>query len=305
MHAMIDGRWIDFSRYEYFGGIDDDGNYEDLYRTPDRGWLLHTRHFVTVEAPTLLSISEEEAVSWLTNLWQIKERAEVPTSGRRARTSVPYWIVPQHEHSLCGREIRFGPPLIGQHTEWVLPERSPTGSRIEDRQKAFLQPGTALEDVMRPRAADIAATARFREERHDPLLARLQTRLEIKLVERPHIAIIQNRQDRGCDLVIDWPMRVKYGVQLKSNGDVEEKDFAGKTVQQIQDSRQHGLTKLFVVLAADITGKSNLEKVLLSATVSQCDERFIHRRRSARECLESAVQSVIDHSEGRLDARTT
>ncbi len=134
---------------------------------------------------------------------------------------------------------------------------------------------------MRPRAADIASTAGFRQERHDPLLARLQAQLEAQLFERPHIAVIQNRQDHGCDLIIEWPMRAKYGVQLKSNGDVEELEFARNTVQQIQDSRQHGLKKLFVVLAADITGRSNLEKIraLMSRISGQNDPYILTFRR--------------------------
>jgi hypothetical protein len=80
-------------------------------------------------------------------------------------------------------------------------------------------------------------------------------------LERPRLSILQSLQDRGCDLLIDWPLRAKYGVQLKSNGDIEEEGFANKTLAQIQDSRQHGLERLFVVLAADITNNSNAQKV--------------------------------------------
>src|SRR4029077_10826342 len=118
-----------------------------------------------------------------------------------------------------------------------------------------------LEHVLWPQAADVALTAGFGDERHDPLVTRLQAILEARLLERPRLAILQSLQDRGCDLLIEWPLRAKYGVQLKSNGDVEEKGFANKTLAQIQDSRQHGLERLFVVLAADITDTSKAQKV--------------------------------------------
>jgi hypothetical protein len=118
-----------------------------------------------------------------------------------------------------------------------------------------------LGHILWPPAAAVALTAGFRDERHDPLVTRLQAILEAKLLERPRLSILQSLQDRGCDLLIEWPLRAKYGVQLKSNGDVEEKGFANKTLAQIQDSRQHGLERLFVVLAADITDTSNAQIV--------------------------------------------
>src|SRR5262249_6921910 len=98
-------------------------------------------------------------------------------------------------------------------------------------------------------------------QHHDRLLERLRMVLDATSPDHPRISILQSLQDRGCDLLIDWPQRAKYGVQLKNNDDVRREDFANKTVSQIQDSHQHGLVRLFVVLAADITGDSNLQKV--------------------------------------------
>ncbi len=254
MHALIQGRLVDFSRHMYFGGMEDRGTYEDLYRGSDGKWVLHTRFLATAEEPTLRTLSEDEAVGWLIELRQSKERGDGHGLGRQARPSVPQWVVPYEERFRCGQIQHCGPPPIGQQVDLLLPEGSVTATRLKERQTQVLEPGTVLEHLMRPRAVAVASTAGFRQERHDPLLARLQALLEAQLFERPHIAVIQNRQDHGCDLIADWPLRVKYGVQLKSNGDAEEEDFARSTVQQIQDSRQHGLRKLFVVLAVDITG---------------------------------------------------
>ena len=123
----------------------------------------------------------------------------------------------------------------------LLPYGSPTAEQIEARQMRLLKPGRVLEYLMWPSPVDVAMTADFREERHDPLVERLQEELESKLFESPRLFLTQSLQDRGCDLVIDWPQRAKYGVQLKSNGDVTETNFANKTIAQIQDSRQHNL----------------------------------------------------------------
>ena len=108
------------------------------------------------------------------------------------------------------------------------------------------------------------------------MVERLQEELESKLFESPRLFLTQSLQDRGCDLVIEWPQRAKYGVQLKSNGDVTETNFANKTIAQIQDSRQHNLRRLYVILAADITGNSNAQKVRgLMSRISAMNDPYV------------------------------
>jgi hypothetical protein len=124
--------------------------------------------------------------------------------------------------------------------------------------------GQALEEVMRAPPVEISHTAGFRGRLHDKLLQQLGTILRARLPDTPRISILQSLQDHGCDQLIEWPGRAKCGVQLKNNGDVEKEGFAAHTVAQIQDSRQHGLAKLYVILAADMTGNSNLQKSALS-----------------------------------------
>jgi hypothetical protein len=142
-----------------------------------------------------------------------------------------------------------------------LPRLGATWDAIVQRQAQYLQPGSVLEHILWPQATEVGVTVGFRKELHDPLVTRLQAILESRLLERPKLTNLQSLQDRGCDLLIEWPLRAKYGIQLKSNGDVKPKDFANKTLAQIQDSKQHGLRRLFVVLAADITYSSNAQKV--------------------------------------------
>jgi hypothetical protein len=90
------------------------------------------------------------------------------------------------------------------------------------------------------------------------------------------LSILQSLQDRGCDLLIEWPHRSKYGVQLKSNGDVEDDSFSTKTLSQIQNSRQHGLEKLFVILAADITINSNFQRIrAMMSGISSMNDPYV------------------------------
>lgn len=133
-----------------------------------------------------------------------------------------------------------------------------------------------LNQLMWPAACDVKLTESFREERHDPLVDRLLSYPESRLPAGTRLSDLQSFQDRGCDLLIEWSSGQKDGVQLKSNGDVEKADFSQKTVAQIQHSRQHGLRKLYLVLAADITRTSNSQKVRgMISTVSAMNDPSI------------------------------
>jgi hypothetical protein len=88
--------------------------------------------------------------------------------------------------------------------------------------------------------------------------------------------VTQCLQDAGCDLVIDWGQGHKYGVQLKSHYDISQRDFASNTLSQIQDSRQHGLEHLYVLLAGDLTDRSQQEKVRnLESRISKQNDRYV------------------------------
>jgi hypothetical protein len=163
--------------------------------------------------------------------------------------------------------------MLAQAVETRLPGVENLASALGDPNAEL---GRAVEAALRQPAADIAATAGFNGQLHDALLAQLRDILDATLPETPRISILQGLQDRGCDLLIEWPGRAKYGVQLKNNYDVEHAGFAANTVTQIQDSRQHGLARLFVVLAADITGNSNLQKVrAIESRISSMNDPYV------------------------------
>jgi hypothetical protein len=255
----INGEFRTVNPDAFWGGRHDLGVFEYLYRLPDGRWFLHMVNVATLAEPTLTEIQEEEAIDWLIRPRRADEGSL--TDSRSSHRIAPQWVVPRDESFRYGSMQYACPPPVGQHVVIELPRVSPTWDTIVQRQAQYLEPGRVLERVLWPQATDVARTAGFRDERHDPLVTRLQAILEARLLERPMLSILQSLCDRGCDLLIEWPRRAKYGVQLKSNGDVKKNGSEEKTLAQIQDSRQHGLKRLFVVLAADITYASNAQKV--------------------------------------------
>jgi hypothetical protein len=195
---------------------------------------------------------DEQALAWLIRACREEERAALEGKHNAELRLVPQGFLSREEHYLCGSMQFACPPPIGNHVVMQIPRTSRSWDAIAQRRAQVLQPGRVLQSMLWPAAADVGRTEDFRERRHDPLLTRLQGILEARLLERPRMGILQSLQDHGVDLLIEWPRRAKYGVQLKSHGDVEDKDFASHTLMQIQDSRQHGLELLYVVIAADI-----------------------------------------------------
>jgi hypothetical protein len=259
MMFQIDGEFTTVRLDTFYGGRHERGVFEYIYRLADGRWFLHVVNVSSLAEPTFNEIQEEEAIDWLIRFRRAEETSL--TEPRSPQRIAPQWVVPSEESFRYGSIQYALPPPLGQHVVIELPRVSATWDAIVQRQAQYLEPGRVLEHVLWPQAADVACTAGFCDERHEPLVTRLQTILEARLLERPKLTILHSLQERGCDLLIEWSLRAKYGVQLKSNRDVEEKEFAIKTLAQIQDSRQHGLQRLFLVFAADITDTSNAQKI--------------------------------------------
>jgi hypothetical protein len=125
-------------------------------------------------------------------------------------------------------------------------------------------------------AAEVRLTKAFRKQRHQDMLARLQKKADAELCGQPRVSIIHSLHEAGCDLTIDWGTEAKYGVQLKSHDDISSSGFASSTVSQIQDSRQHGLQHLYVLLAGDLTDKAQAQKVRsLISRVSKMKDKYV------------------------------
>jgi hypothetical protein len=139
-----------------------------------------------------------------------------------------------------------------------------------------IEHANVIHDFLWRPLAETAITKGFCGKKHDKLLALLQRKADTQLPGRPKIADMQSLQDAGCDLTIDWGEGVKYGIQLKSHFDIGQPDFQAKTLSQVQDSRQHKLLRLFVLLAGDMTDPSQLQKVRgLEARVSRMADKYV------------------------------
>ena len=134
----------------------------------------------------------------------------------------------------------------------------------------------ALEGLLWPIAAEEDATAGFDGKGHDDLVDRLRRTIENTLGSSVRVSVLQSLEDAGCDILIETAQAgPKYGIQLKSHFDISEKGFGGKVSAQVQDSRQHDLQRLFVVLAGDLTSRSQIQKVRgLESRFSKMNDKY-------------------------------
>jgi hypothetical protein len=279
---VIDGQSVELDRARYFGAMESypQGQaIEDLYRLPDDSWLLYAQYPATLQEPRARILSHEEAVDWLIALKRSREAGNDGASlTRRESQGVPEEIVDHNDPArlTAGSETWSGPPPLGNVVRKVLSQDSKTVRELRERQDALLQPGIVLERVLWPSAAGEHLTAGFKGKKHDDLLVVLRERLARQLFERPSLSVIQSRQDRGCDFLIEWGSHAKFGVQLKSHFDISQEGFAEKTLAQIQDSRQHGLQRLYVMLAGDLADQSQRERVrIFHARVSAMKDPYV------------------------------
>jgi hypothetical protein len=162
------------------------------------------------------------------------------------------------------RDLQGGTPTTTTTTYRPIPGSQPV--HLEGALHRFLWRGAAEDEKTRD----------FRDKLHDDLLRALRDGADAHLPSKPRIVLMQSLQDAGCDLLIEWGTCSKYGIQLKSFFDIDEDEFAAKTMSQIQDSRQHGLKKLFVLLAGDLTDRSQQQKVRgLEARISKQNDGYV------------------------------
>jgi len=131
--------------------------------------------------------------------------------------------------------------------------------------------------LLLPKPSDVATTAGFRGKKHKELLSILQVVLEAHFGARVQVSIFQSLGDAGCDIGLLFHAEgLKYGIQVKSHGDIGKNDFAKDTLAQIQDSRRHGLGQLYLVLAGDLTDLSQEQKVRgLDSRISQMKDDYV------------------------------
>ena len=133
-----------------------------------------------------------------------------------------------------------------------------------------------LHEILWKNTAERSLTSGFKGKGHDDLLGLLQGKVDKDLEGKPNSILLQSLQDAGCDLLIDWGSGQKYGIQLKSHFDIGEKDFQKNTLAQIQRSKEHGLKRLYVLLAGDMTERSQEQKVRgFEANISKQNDEYV------------------------------
>lgn len=127
---------------------------------------------------------------------------------------------------------------------------------------------------------DNAILKKFKTISHENVLSAYSHWLEsLKLLSAdPYlIEIIQGLHDEGVDLIIKFLQSGnKIGLQVKSYGDIEEKTFSQNTKSQITDSKKHGLSKLIIILCADLERTIQATRVRnLMSSIDQMGDDYV------------------------------
>ena len=108
-------------------------------------------------------------------------------------------------------------------------------------------------------------TASFKNIKHDPYVEKLRDWLRsygATWADQPVIAILQGLNDRGVDLKAKFKTaEFTVGFQVKSFGDIDDKDFSAKIWQQIGQFRSYAIDYFYIILCADMTNASHYQKV--------------------------------------------
>jgi hypothetical protein len=119
-------------------------------------------------------------------------------------------------------------------------------------------------------------THAFLETKHEELCLALLSwfnQLLLLFGDVVQVAITQGLHDEGVDLLVEQlSTHKRIGLQVKSYFDISEKDFHQKVLSQITASKKHDLMRLFVILCADLTDPTQLNRSRgLVSELSQMD----------------------------------
>jgi hypothetical protein len=123
-----------------------------------------------------------------------------------------------------------------------------------------------ISTILNRKSSNDDKTAFFESKKHDDLLDLVLQYIENSsvLVGNPKVFKTQALNDHGVDLIVEFPNGCKIGMQIKSNFDVSEKDFAVKVKAQFAESQFHGLDKWYLLICSPLKesgGKSYSSKI--------------------------------------------
>ncbi|MCB0164252.1 MAG: hypothetical protein KDI79_08510 [Anaerolineae bacterium] len=166
-----------------------------------------------------------------------------------------------------------------------------------------------LDAVLNVGFAPSKATQGFQKVGHDEYIEGLQDWLRNHQglwTVQPNLSTLQSLKDRGVDFKVDFPSSPSYVAvfQVKSHGDLSDKEFSSKLWQQIGQSGSYKFDQLYIILCGDLTNPSHYQKVNgFVATVEQGDYPWITiiSPRQAWQLYSSFNQPVdLDKVRGRL-----
>lgn len=116
-------------------------------------------------------------------------------------------------------------------------------------------------------------TAIFRTVKHEELISAMAYWFDqSKMVfgEVMQIEQTQSLRDSGVDLSLSLiQSKIKFGIQIKSFGDIEKKDFSTKLKAQTFESDSHNLEKYIILFAGDL----NTQKEKIRGMISELSQR--------------------------------
>lgn len=115
------------------------------------------------------------------------------------------------------------------------------------------------------------AQAFFLDKKHDELLQLFAQYVESvpNFVGNPKITLSQALNDHGVDVILEFPDTTKIGLQIKSPGDVESKDFAPKVKAQMSESQVHGLDKWYLFICSPIRNDKNDYSMKIATIINE------------------------------------
>lgn len=126
-------------------------------------------------------------------------------------------------------------------------------------------------------------TSFFCECSHDQLCKAFKKYLEdskSKFLKDFTVEFLHGLNDKGVDLLIVYQKKIrdfqKFGIQVKSYGDIKDKDFSKIVKSNISESKQHGLIKFYIAFCGDLTSPSQSRKIrMISSEISQMNYPYV------------------------------
>lgn len=128
-----------------------------------------------------------------------------------------------------------------------------------------VNPTEILVKILNVESASDEETRKFSDVSHDELCIAVEYWIDqCKLLFGEPVILYQNQslRDAGVDVSMNLlTSEIKFGIQVKSYGDIQKDGFAKTVKMQITDSSKHKISKFILAFAGDLTDKSQSQKV--------------------------------------------